>query len=156
LQNLAAQAKERRWWPVVVPLVLAAFGISILLPAGRHFWALSLFRQPTHYTALAFENPQALPATAVYREPLAISFELGNHEGHAIAYRYIIRQTAAGNSEVLKAATRTIAAGATETISAIVAPSCANSPCRIQVSLPGRPETIELLLTLTPKPAANG
>ena len=78
----------RRWWPTVTALALLAVGASLLSPYGRHQWALSLFRQPTPYTVLAFSRPTALPATAVANEPVGISFTVANHEGHAVDYRY--------------------------------------------------------------------
>ena len=138
----------RRWWPVLTPLAVLAVGSSLLWPAGRHQWALSLFRQSARYTVLSFSRESVLPSTAVLNQPVPVSFTIGNHEGRAENYRYIL---AAGDGErlhILRESARTIAAGATWMVSAVVRPRCAVSPCRIQVSLPGHPETIDFLLTI--------
>lgn len=143
-QELAA----RRWWPVLVPLAVLAIGVSLLLPAGRHQWALSLFRQPMRYTALSFNKAWALPTTAVINEPIAISFTIGNQEGRAMDYRYGIIESAGGISHTLGESTRIVAAGATWIVSTVIRPTCATSPCRVEVWLPGHPETIDFLVTL--------
>jgi hypothetical protein len=126
------------------------------VPGIRHQWALSLFRQPTDYTALAFNNASALPATAVRDEPVSISFSIANHEGRAISYRYVLTETASGPPTTLQQSSRLVETGGTWTVATSVRPSCPGSRCRIQVSLPGHPETIDFLVTLTSKRAAGG
>jgi hypothetical protein len=138
----------RRWWPFLAPFALFAVGASLLTPAGRHQWALSIFRQPTRYTVLSFNHPAALPATAVADKPITVSFTIGNHEGHGVDYRYVLSATGARKSRILGESTRTVAAGATWTVSVAVRPACSTSPCRIGVSLPGHPETIDFLVAL--------
>jgi hypothetical protein len=143
------QPAARRWWPTVTALVLLAVGASLLSPYGRHQWALSLFRQPTPYTVLAFSRPAALPATAVVNEPVGISFTVANHEGHAVHYRYVLSAGSSSGTHVLGSSARTVPDGATWTVSRAVRPTCGTSPCRLEVSLPGHPETIDFLVTLT-------
>jgi hypothetical protein len=148
----------RRWWPTVTALALLAVGASLLAPYGRHQWALSLFRQPAPYTALAFSRPAALPATAVANEPVGISFTVANHEGHAARYRYVVSVgsvfsagssgTGSVRTRILGSSGRTVPDGATWTVSTAVRPACGSSPCRLEVSLPGYPETIDFLVTL--------
>jgi Protein of unknown function (DUF1616) len=151
--------RERRWWPFVAPVVLAALAISLLLPAGRHQWALSLFRQPTSYTALSFNHASALPARAVKNAPLRISFDIANHEGRAVRYRYVVSQTSAGEAStfrMLGESAKSVASGTTWSVTTSIRPSCTRSPCRVEVALPGHPETIDFLLTLTAGKRVSG
>jgi hypothetical protein len=150
------RTRERRWWPVVAPLALIAIAASLIFPAGRHQWALSLFRQPTRYTSLSFDRASNLPSTAPAGAPLTFSFSVGNHEGRAVTYRYLISEGSSGKEEtVVEQSTRMIASGATWTVSTSVAARCTGSPCRVQVSLPGHPEIIDFLVTLTARRARH-
>ena len=153
---MVRQYEERRWWPVLAPLVLIVIAISLLLPAGRHQWALSLFRQPSRYTALSFNRASALPTTAPKNDLISISFTIGNHEGRTIKYRYVVTEAAAGKSHALKQATRVVGADTVWSVSLLIRPSCAGSPCRVQVTLPGHPETIDFLMALSARPTARG
>ena len=150
------RARERRWWPVVAPLALIAIAVSLILPAGRHQWALSLFRQPTYYTSLSFDRAWALPSTAPSGAPLTFSFSVGNHEGQAVTYRYLISEGPAGKGHTVGQSTKIVAPGATWTVSTTVRAACTGSPCRVQVSLPGHPEMIDFLVTLSAKRARHG
>lgn len=138
----------RRWWPILTPLAVIAAGVSLLSPAGRHEWALMLFRQPARYTVLSFNHAAALPATAATGEPIAISFTVGNEEGHAARYRYVISAAGGPGSRILGGSARTVAAGATWTVTRAIRPACSTARCRIEVSLPGHPETIDFLIAL--------
>lgn len=138
----------RRWWPVLLPLALVIIAASVYLPSGRHQWALSLIRQPTSYTVLAFSKATDLPAQAVISKPITVSFAIGNQEGRTENYRYVLTQSPSRTSSVLGESTRSVAAGATWNVRTTVRPSCSSSPCRIQVSLPGHPEKIDFLVSL--------
>jgi hypothetical protein len=48
---------------------------------------------------------------------------------------------------------RTVAAGATWTVSTMVRPRCDVSPCRVTVALPGHPETIGFAVAITARGA---
>jgi hypothetical protein len=150
------RAGERRWWPVAAPLALIAIAASLILPAGRHQWALSLFRQPTHYTSLSFDRAWALPSTAERGAPLAFSFSIVNHEGRSVTYRYLISEEPASGAQTVGQSTKTVAPGATWTISMTVPAVCTGSPCRVQVSLPGHPEDIDFLVYLTAQVSSHG
>jgi hypothetical protein len=138
----------RRWWPILTPLALLAAGASLLSPAGRQQWALSLFRQPARYTVLSFTHASALPPAALTNEPITVSFMVSNHEGHVVDYRYVLTAGGRGGSHIVGESTRSVAAGAAWIVSTSVRPRC-DSPCRIEVSLPGHPETIDFLVTIT-------
>jgi hypothetical protein len=135
----------RRWWVLLVPVIAVALAISFAIPSARHQWALSVFRQPTRYTALSFNRPWALPAGIVTYQPITVSFSVTNQEGNSVYYQYVITQTSAGLSSTLGKSSKTVAAGQSWTVSTIIRPTCLVSPCRIQVSLPGHPETIDFL-----------
>jgi hypothetical protein len=144
----------RRWWPVLAPLAVLAIGVSLLSPAGRHEWALALVRQPARYTVLSFSHPAALPAAATIGEPIMVSFTVGNEEGRAADYRYLISAAGGRRPRILGESARTVAAGATWTVTTAIRPACGTARCRIQVSLPGHPETIDFLVALK-APAAD-
>src|SRR6202043_191051 len=117
-------------------------------PAGRHEWALTLFRQPARYSVLAFNHAAALPAAAAIGEPIAVSFTVGNEEGHAADYRYVISAAGGRSSRILGESAKSVAAGATWTVTTAIRPACGTARCRIEVSLPGHPETIDFLVAL--------
>ena len=140
------EVKPRRWWPVVTPIAVVVIAVSLLLPAGRHQWALSLFRQPTPYTILAFNNPSTLPVTTRKNDPVEFGFRVGNQEGRSVRYRYVLSVMKNGHSRILGKSSKTVAAGATWTVAATIRPACGSTECRIEVSLPGHPETIYFIL----------
>jgi hypothetical protein len=148
-QNHRQGLGARRWWPILAPLALLVVLASLLLPAGRHQWALSLFRQPTGYTALSFNHPTALPALAGKNTLISVSFTVNNQEGRAVTYKYVLTETAAGVSSIVGESARTVAAGASWSVSTSVRMICRASPCHVEVSLPGHPETIDFLTTAT-------
>ena len=141
----------------MTPLAVLAIVFSLISPAGRHQWALSLFRQPTPTTTLFFNKAWALPSTAVARAPLSVSFTIGNDEGHAVNYRYVLSVSGGEHSRVLEESARVVDAGQTWTVYAVIRPVCDTSRCRVEVSLPGHPETIDFLVALKArKPGAGG
>jgi len=145
---VVGRSAGRRRWPMAVAAVLIIIGATLLSPYGRHQWALSLIRQPTPYTVLSFNQAWALPSVVVPRQPIRISFTVGNHEDRAVDYRYVLSESSDRSSRILKESARKLAIGAAWTVSAVVRPACTDSPCHIEVSLPGHPEIIDFLVTL--------
>jgi hypothetical protein len=151
------ESRRRRWWPVLTPLAVLAIGLSLVSPAGRHQWALSLFRQPTHDTVLFFDKAWALPATAPVRAPLTVSFTIGNNEGRAEKYRYILSISGGSHTRILEESARVVDAGQSWTVSTMIRPACGDtSRCRVEVSLAGHPETIDFLVTSQAKKSGAG
>jgi hypothetical protein len=141
---------------MVVASILIIIGATLLSPYGRHQWALSLIRQPTPYTALSFNQASALPSTAVARQPIRISFTVGNHEDRAVDYRYVLSESSKRSSRILRESARKLAAGAAWTVSTVVRPACTSSACHIEVSLPGHPEVIDFMVTLVASGSKHG
>ncbi len=139
----AGRARRRR----AAGIALLAAGVSLLVPASRHQWALSLARQPARYTALYFDHAGALPVRVPAAGPVRLSFTIENHEGQAERYRYVVSASSGRGRRLLGGSARVVRAGASWTVSAPVHPGCAAGPCRVQVSLPGHPETIDVLLS---------
>ncbi len=131
----------------MIPLAVLAIGLSLVSPAGRHQWALSLFRQPTDDTVLFFDKAWALPTTAPVRTPLAVSFTIGNNEGRAENYRYILTVSGGSHTRILEESARVVDAGQSWTVSTMIRPACDAARCRVEVSLAGHPETIDFLVT---------
>ncbi len=87
---------------------------------------------------------------------MQFAFTVGNREGRALRYRYVISTyplgSGGGRPLLLAESAKLVPAGSNWSVSVTVRPHCGSSPCRIQVSLPGHPETIDFL----PTPAAAG
>ena len=120
--------------------------MSVATPAGRHQWALSLFRQPAHYTALYFNHPLTLRREISRSAPVPLVFTIQNNEGTTIKYDYIVTSDDGVNHSVLYKASRKIASDSQFKVAITIHPKCILNPCRIQVALPGHPETIDFLL----------
>jgi hypothetical protein len=138
-----------RWRAVIAVAAAVLIGTSVLLPAGRHQWALSLFRQPARYTALAFRYAWLLPSVSTSRARIPLFFTISNQEGRPVRYQYVLRQVdPLGNEQTLSTASDVIPSGATWTVDTSVRPYCNLSPCRVEVVLPGYPEKINFLVVL--------
>lgn len=132
------------WWLGGVALaaaILAAAGV--LSPGIRHQLALSVFRQTTPYTPLAFSDATALPATVVRGRPIRLSFLITNDEGKTMPYQYVVASGSGTKMTSLTSAAKTVAAGTTWNVSTTVMPKCVQTACRVQVSLPGQDESID-------------
>jgi hypothetical protein len=146
---------HRRWWPVLTFLLVVAIGISLLFPGARHQWAVSILRQPTRYTVLYFDHPASLPHEARVSQTVRFSFTIVNDEGHPVDYRYVVGNVVGtGDPTEREVSTTRISARGARSISVSLRPACAASPCRIQVSLAGYPETIAFLVA--PPTATDG
>ncbi len=134
-------------------ILVIGVAISVIVPAGRHQWALSLLRQPTHYTALSFDHPTSLPTEVKAEESLAFTFSIGNHEGHTDHYVYVVSSSPGGST--LMTSKTTVADGQTRAIAVIARPHCSGSPCRIQVTLLNNDQSIDFLVSV-PKDSSSG
>lgn len=145
------RARPRQWWRVAIPVTVSVVGISLLFPAGRHEWALSLFHQQARYTALSFNNPSGLPIVATEHAPMTVSFTIANREGRTLRYRYVVSANGNGISRTLATAVRTLPDGGSWTVTAAIKPVCPTSaPCQIEVALPGHAPHIDFYVTLIP------
>lgn len=134
----------------MVAATAIAVGLSLATPTGRHQWALSIFRQPTRYTALWFNKALALPSNGTRNAALPISFAISNQQGRTVTYRYVLKQVDPLNdTKTLGTAIRTVAADHVWEVRVVVRLSCELSPCRVEVLLPGHPETIDFLTILS-------
>jgi hypothetical protein len=141
--------RPSRWWPIGCAGAALVIAVSLLIPAGRHQWALSIIRQPTRYTALSFRYAWLIPKSGTSGAPFDLFFTVTNQEGRAVRYTYIIRQTDQVTTETLSQGGQTVQAGASWLVDTKVRPSCGISPCRVEVVLPGHAETIDFLIDLT-------
>lgn len=141
------RAGHRAWSVVGLALVLGV-AVSLLLPAGRHQWAVSLIRQPTRYTTLSFIRPTDLPQMIGRFQRVRVNFAVANHEGRAVKYRYVVSSASGRRTRHLAQAQALVASGATWSVTIKVRPRCTASPCRVTVSLSGHPEVIDFLATV--------
>jgi hypothetical protein len=140
-----------RWelWFAGTTLVAGILLASILLlPSMRHQLALSVTRENTPYTQLAFTDAAALPTTAVAGKAVKVSFVVTNNEGKPMQYQYVVASGGGAKLETLTSSSNTVAAGATWNVNTTVVPKCAATAtvCRVQVSLPGQGESIDFML----------
>jgi hypothetical protein len=151
--------RSRRWWPFVLLGVGVIVVMSLVLPSGRHQWAESLIRQPSHYSTLAFAAPTALPKTVVSGQPVKFTFTIGNQEGQDLVYGYRAKSsptriTAYGGYFAVGSVA--VPAGQSRLVTVSADPECTASPCRITVTLIGHPEMIDFLAELTGSGSSAG
>lgn len=135
----------QRPWSAAGIAVLLGVAVSLLLPGGRHQWAVSLIRQPSPYTALSFTRPTDLPQRIGRFQRVTLTFSVANHEGRAMTYRYVVSSASGQRTRHLAKAQAMVAGGGSWSVTIKVRPLCAASPCRVTVSLPGHPEVIDFL-----------
>jgi hypothetical protein len=137
---------------VLGPIAAIALAVSLVLPASRHQWQLSVFLQPARYTALSFKDASELPSTAISGSRIPVSFTIGNQEGRTLTYKYVVSESDPANfSQTMATAARTLGPGHTWTVALDVKATCSLvPPCRIDVAVAGHPEHIDLLVTLQP------
>jgi hypothetical protein len=153
-ESETSQDEQPRWefWLYGAGFVAAVLVVaSLLSPWVRHEWALSLGRQNTPYTQLAFNRAAALPVNAVRGKGIPISFAITNDEGKKVAYQYVMASGSGTKLESLSSATKVVAMGASWDVNITVVPMCAESACRIQVSLPEQGESIDFMFTYADK-----
>jgi hypothetical protein len=157
-ESEASQYEQPRWdfWLYGAGFVTAVLVVaSLLSPWVRHEWALSLGRQNTPYTQLGFNRAAALPFTAVRGKSIPISFTITNNEGKQILYQYVVASGSGIKLKSLSSATKVVAMGASWDVDITVVPKCAESVCRIQVSLPRQGESIDFIFTYPDKSSRN-
>jgi hypothetical protein len=146
--NLHPAARPNwRTWALAAALAVVAACASLMSPALRQQWLISLVRQPAPYTALAFTSPANLPVTAVAGQDMSLAFTISNHQGQPIRYRYVLASGSTTTLTRLRTGSKLVRAGQEWTVKTAFAPKCRTRECRIQVSLPGQHEHIDLLVT---------
>ena len=137
---------EWKWWFLgTILTVVILIAVSLVSPWVRHEWKLSLGRQNTPYTQLAFNNAVTLPAVAVRGKKIQLSFTIVNDEGSSMSYRYVVASGSGAKLETLSSSRKAVASGATWHVISTLMPKCAGSTCRIQVSLPQQNEKIDYM-----------
>jgi hypothetical protein len=82
-----ATTRDRRW--TYVPWLIGAVAVAalLLLEPVREQVRLSFTEVPEPYTALFFDNPEALPLTTTVGRAIDVRYSVRNVEGHEVAYR---------------------------------------------------------------------
>ncbi len=83
---------------------------------------------------------------ALKNRPVTFTFSVDNQEGRPVHYQYVLSVARRDGFYILRESAKTVAAGATWTVTATVRLACGGSQCRIEISLPGHPEKIDFLL----------
>ena len=146
--------RRRRRWPLLLAAFAVLIGLTLVSPAGRHQWAVSLIRQPTPYTTLSFRDPAGLPHNVESGARVHLTLTVANHEGRRTDYAVVVSSANADGAGTVTALLRTtvpVRSGGQRTTSVSVRPACKTSACELQVSLPGHPETIDVVLAMHPR-----
>jgi O-antigen/teichoic acid export membrane protein len=140
----------RRWWPFVAVAAAVLLAASLISPAGRHQWDVSLLRQPAHYTTLSFERAGNLPTSVTAGKSVHLLFAVENNEGRRVDYPYLVTSANADGSHVgvLEHGKVAVASGRTQAVEVIAAPVCTSSSCQLAISLPGEKEAIDVLIKM--------
>jgi hypothetical protein len=149
-----AQHEPPRWgfWLLGTGLVAAVLILATLLsPWVRNEWALSLGRRDSSYTQLGFTDAAALPATIARGKSVPVSFVVINDEGKNMSYEYVVQSGSGSKLETLKTATKDLTSGESWDVRITVVPKCADSDCRIKVSLPQQAESVDFKFTYPSK-----
>jgi len=78
-------------WVAVAAICIAAAGLVIAFPHQiAHQIALVMTTRPTPSTELYFSDPNGLPKSLSLSGPNLFGFTVVNHEGHDIAYSYVV------------------------------------------------------------------
>ena len=141
-------SQARRWWPTLTILILVGVGLSLLVPAGRHQWALSIIRQPTPYTALYFDHPSSLPTDVPNDQRVSFTFSIANHEGHSLDYRYSVDVSPSPSRIPPATGTAVVASGRSRSIATAPEVACSASPCQVRVTLPDQGRSIDFLVSV--------
>jgi O-antigen/teichoic acid export membrane protein len=138
----------RRWWPFVAVAAVILLGASLISPAGRHQWDISIFRQPTHYTTLSFERAATLPESVNAEKTVNLLFSVGNNEGRRVDYLYRVTSANSDGSDVkvLEHGKVAVPSGGAQSVEIIATPVCTTSSCRLAITLPAQKETIDVLV----------
>jgi Protein of unknown function (DUF1616) len=142
---------RRRRWPLLLAALVVLIGLTLVSPAGRHQWGVSFVRQPTPYTALWFQDAASLPHTVTSGARIHLTVTVANHEGRRTDYPLVVSSANVGATRamtVLHHASVTIPSGGQRSVSVAVRPACTHSACELQVSLPGHPEKIDVVLNI--------
>jgi hypothetical protein len=135
---------------VAIVGVVATAGLTAFAwqsPAVRRQIAESVSRQPTPYTELYFTDHTNLPVFVSTSYTNAFAFTIGNHEGKALSYPYVVTATSAqGTTEIASGSVRVDSARFVNTSVSFLAPAPATKYV-ITVQLSGRPEMIHFAVT---------
>jgi len=131
------------WLALVVVLVAGAVALGI---ANRHTVAhqiaLSVSHQPTPFTELYFNQPDALPTAVAPPGPGRFGFTIANHQGHATAYAYTVTLASTNGAAVAARGTVQVADGRSTTEPVTFYPPSEETNYVVTVTLADRSETI--------------
>jgi hypothetical protein len=129
---------------------VAVAGLTALAsqsPAVRSQIKVSAIRQPTPYTELYFTDHTNLPAVLSTTQANDFGFTIGNHEGEALSYPYVVTATSAqGTTKIVGGTVRADSGRLVNTTVSLLVPAPATQYV-ITVQLSGRPEMIHFAAT---------
>jgi hypothetical protein len=116
-------------------------------PAVRKQITESVARQPTPYTELYFTDHTNLPAFLSTASTNEFAFTIGNHEGKALSYPYVVTATSSqGTTKVASGKVQVVSGRLVSTSVSFLAAAPATQYV-ITVQLSGRPEMIHFAAT---------
>ena len=135
---------------VAIAVVLALVGLTAFAwrsPAVRRQISLSVTRQPTPFTELYFTDHTNLPAILSTSDSNQFAFTIGNHEGKALSYPYVVTAQSSHGTTTLATGTVDVDAGRSVPVPVSFLAPEATTQYVITVQLSGRPQLIHFAAT---------
>jgi hypothetical protein len=142
--------RKHRLVLVAIAAVLAVVGLTAFAwrsPAVRRQISLSVTRQPTPFTELSFMDHTNLPAFLSTSYTNEFAFTIGNHEGKAVSYPYVVTAKSSHGTTALATGTVNVDSGRSVRVPvSFLAPEPATQYV-ITVQLSGRPQLLHFAAT---------
>ena len=135
---------------VAIAVVLALVGLTAFAwrsPAVRRQISLSVTRQPTPFTELYFTDHTNLPAILSTSDSNQFAFMIGNHEGKALSYPYVVTAKSSHGTTVLVTGRVNVGSGRSVRVPVSFLASEPATQYVITVQLSGHPELIHFAAT---------
>ncbi len=136
---------------VTAGLVVAMVGLAQTSPGHSLLREVGLYAEPATYTALAFTNPQSLPAhLPAAPAQVAMSFAVSNASPDPHSYSWSIVLEAAGQTSRLAAGEVGVPAHGHATVTRTVTASCPGGKAVMSVRLAAPAESIDFQAACSP------
>ena len=136
----------------IVAVAALAAGLAQTNAGRSLLGAAGLYEKPASYTALAFTDPQSLPAhLEAAPTRVTVRFAVTNASAGPRSYHWSIVLERAGHLYRLAAGEVRVPAGQRDTVAGTVTASCATGQARLSVQVAAPAESIDLWLACAPQ-----
>ena len=135
-----------QWWGVaaLVAVIAAVAGMGQTRDGHSILQKAGLFAEPTSYTSLAFQQPQALPEQLPHkRANVDVSFVIHNAGNAPRGYQWSVRLVQGGHTHLVGSGGVRVGSGRAAAITRLTEISCTRGMVRIVVNLARPAEFID-------------